>query len=142
MAAMLPCRLTIDRSSLDDPLSTKAEAIKEFMPELVTTTEASSIDSILREHGQRLRDMLREDLIAKTRGAQGVQRSSFKVVEEGVKRTSHITESTVQEKCQIRDQQGEVHQPTGKLRSSVGDSQGGRGSLKYIIYFYKFRLFC
>ena len=103
------------------------------MPGLATTTEVCSVDTILQEFGQRLRDLLREDLIAKTRGIQGVPSSSFKVAEEGVKQTAHIAGSAVQEKIQIRDQQGEVHSPTGKLRSSVGDSQGGRGSLKYII---------
>lgn len=85
---------------------------------------------MLRGFGQQLRYLLRKDLIAKTRGVQGVQRSSLKVVEEGEKQTAYIAESVVQEKFQIKYQQGEVHQPTVKLRSSVGDSHGGRGSLK------------
>lgn len=128
---MLP-RFSVARSSSVDPqlVSTKAEAIKESMSGLATTTEVCSLDTILREFGQRLRDLLREDLIAKTRGVQGVQRSSFKVLEEEVEQTAHIAESAVQEKFQIKDQQGEVHQPTDKLRSSVGGSHGGRDSLK------------
>ena len=114
------------------------EAINEFMQVPATTTEVCSLDTILRELSQRLRDLLRKDLIAKTRGVQGVQHSSSKVVEEGVEQTTHKAESAVQEKLQIKDQQGEVHQPTVELGSSVGTSQGGRGSLKYIIYFFKF----
>ena len=109
------------------------EAINEFMPVLATTTEVCSLDTILRELGQRLRDLLRKDLIAKTRGVQGVQHSSSKVVEEGVEQTTHRAESAVHENLQIQDQQGEAQQPTGELGSSVG---GGRGSLKYIIYFF------
>lgn len=130
---MLP-RFSVARSSSIDPQPLRyendTEALNESMPVLATTTEVCSLDTILREFGQRLRDLLREDLIAKTRGVQGVQRSSLKVVEEGEKQTAHIAESAVQEKFQIKDQQGDVHQPTGKLRSSVGVSHGGRGSLK------------
>ena len=106
------------------------EALKDFMPVLATTTEVCSFDTMLRELGQRLRDLLRKDLIAKTRGFQGVQRTNLKVAEEGVEETAHIAESAVQEKFQINDHQGEVHQSTGKLSSSVGGLQGGRGSLK------------
>jgi len=106
------------------------EAMEEFMPVLATTTEVFSLETILRELGQRLRDLLRKDLIAKTRGVQGVQRSSLKVVEEGVEETKHIAETADQEKFQVKDQQGDVHQPTGKLGSSVGGLRGGRGSLK------------
>lgn len=130
---MLP-RFSVARSSSVDPqplwYENDTEALNESMPVLATTTEVCSLDTILREFGQRLRDLLREDLIAKTREGQGVQRSSLKVVEEGVKQTAHIGESAVQEKFLIKDQQGEVHQPTDKLRSSVGGSHGGRGSLK------------
>ena len=124
---MLPF-FSIARSSSVDPLlpSTKAEAIEEFVPAPATTTEVWN--TILRELGQRVRDLLREDLIAKTRGVQEVQRSSFKVVEEGVEQATHIAESAVQKKFQTKDQQGEVHQPTGKLGSSVGASQGGIGA--------------
>ena len=88
------------------------------------------LDTILRELGQRLRDLLRKDLIAKTRGVQGLRRLSFKVVEEAVEQTAHKAENAGQEKFQIRDQQEEVHQPTGKLRFSFGGSHGGRDLLK------------
>lgn len=120
--------VSIARSSSVDPLllSTEAEAKREFMPGLASTTEVCSVDTILRELSQRLRELLREDLIATTRGVQGVQRSSFKVLEEEEKQTAYIAESAVQEKFQIKDQQGEVHQPTEKLMSSLGDSHGGR----------------
>lgn len=122
--------LSVARSSSVDPprLSTKAEATKEFLPGLATTTEVCSVNTIFREFAQLLRDLLREDLIAQTRGVQGVQRPSFKVIEEGIEQTAQIAESAVQEKFQIKDLQGEVHQPTDKLRSSVGGSDGGRRS--------------
>lgn len=128
---MLP-RFSGARSSSVDPqplgYENDTEALNESMPVLATTTEVCSLDTILRGFGQRLRDLLRKDLIAKTRGVQELQRSSLNVVEEGEKQTAYISESAVQEKFQIKDQQGEVHQPTDKPRSSVGGSHGGRGS--------------
>jgi len=106
------------------------EAVKEFMPMSAATAEVYSLETILREQGQRLRDLLRKDLIAKTRGVQGVQHSSFNVVEEEVEERTHVAETADQEKFQIEDQQGEVHQPTDKPSFSVAGILGGRGLLK------------
>lgn len=106
------------------------EAMKQFMPVLTTSTEPFSLETIPQELGQRIRNLLGKDLIAKTRGVQEVQPSSLKGVGEGVEETTHIAEAAVREKFQIKDQQGEVHQPTGKPSSLVGGFLGGRGSLK------------
>ena len=105
------------------------EGIKEFMPLPATTTELCSFETILRELGQRLRDLIWKDLLAKTRGVQGEQRSSSKVVEEG---TTDIASTAAKEKCQAEDQQGEADQPTGQLSFSVGGLRGGRASLKKV----------
>jgi len=103
------------------------EAMREFMPVPATTTEIFSFETILRELGQRLRDLIWKDLLAKTRGVQGEQRSSLKVVEEG---TTDIAVTAAKEKLQAEDQQVEADQPTGELSFSVGGLQGGRGSLR------------
>ena len=87
------------------------EAVEESKPVLATLTEISFFGRTLREFGQRLRDLLRKDLIAKTRGVQEVQSSTLKGTEEGIEET-HIAETAIQEKSQIKDQ------------------RGGRGSLK------------
>lgn len=106
------------------------EAVKEFLPMSATTAQICSFETILREHLQRVRYLLRKDLIAKTRGVQGVQHSSSNVVEEEVEERTHIAKTADQEKSQIEDQQGEVHQPTDKPSFSVAGIQGGRGLLK------------
>ena len=106
------------------------ETVKGFMPMSAATAKVCSLDTILREQGQRLRDLLRKDLIAKTRGVQGVKHSSFNVVEEEVEERTHVAETADQEKFQIEDQQGEVHQPTDKPSFSVAGIRGGRGLFK------------
>ena len=104
------------------------EAMEEFMPvPAPTTTELCSFETILRELGQRARQLMWKDLKAKARGVQGEQRSSLKVVEEG---TTDIAANSAEGTFQVKDQQEEVDQPTGELSFSVGGSGGGRGSLR------------
>ena len=110
------------------------EVMKELIPELTTSTQDLSVQTIFQEKAGRIKDLLREELRSKTKEVQQVENPSSKRIKGSLKGTSHVPGVAVREKFQIKDQTGEVHQSGENLTSSASGSRVAGGQLKRLFF--------
>ena len=110
------------------------EVMKELIPELTTSTQDFSVQTIFQEKAGRIKDLLREELRSKTKEVKQEENPSSKRIKGSLKGTTHVPGVAVREKFQIKDQTGEVHQSAENLTSSASGSREAGGQLKHLFF--------